>query len=264
MNAPTLFEPQKVTSDIRVIPSFFPAPGLGVLPVNAFLLGSKEPVLVDAGLASTSDGFIEALGTMVDLVDLKWLWLTHMDMDHTGSLWPLLKAAPGLKVVTTFLGMGKMRYYRLLPPNRVHLLNPGQSLDVGDRKLKAVKPPTYDAPETTGLFDPVSEALFSVDCFGAILTEPALSADALPPDELESGLKLWATIHAPWAHQISSGTFRDSLAVVRDMSPRWILSSHLPPAKDVAERLISMLATAPGSEPFVGPDQRALEEMMGL
>jgi flavorubredoxin len=262
MDAPTLYEPQKTTSDIYVLPSFFPIPVLGILPVNAFLLMSKEPVLIDTGLVPLSDGFMEALAGIVDLQDLKWLWLTHTDQDHIGSLWPLLAAAPDLKVITTFLGMGKMSVYRPLPPERVYLLNPGQTLNVGDRVLTAVKPPTYDAPETTGLFDPASGTYFSVDSFGALMTEPAFSADDIPPDQLEYGLRKWGTIDAPWAHLVPPGLFRDSLAGVRKMSPKWILSSHLPPAKDMTDNLIDLLAKVPESEPFVGPDQQALEEMM--
>lgn len=40
---------RRVTADIHVLASEFPAPGLGVLPVNAYLLKAREPVLIDAG-----------------------------------------------------------------------------------------------------------------------------------------------------------------------------------------------------------------------
>ncbi len=35
----------KATPEIEVLPSHFPIPGLGYLPINAFVLKSKEPVL---------------------------------------------------------------------------------------------------------------------------------------------------------------------------------------------------------------------------
>jgi hypothetical protein len=37
-----------------------------------------------------------------------------------------------------------------VPLDRVHLVNPGQQLTVGDRTLTAVKPPVFDNPATTG------------------------------------------------------------------------------------------------------------------
>jgi flavorubredoxin len=38
--------------------------------------------------------------------DVRWIWLTHPDRDHTGALFDLLEAAPQARLVTTFLGAG--------------------------------------------------------------------------------------------------------------------------------------------------------------
>jgi glyoxylase-like metal-dependent hydrolase (beta-lactamase superfamily II) len=98
--------------DIYVLPSHVPVPGFGLLPVNAFLLKSKEPVLVDAGLIPEQDEFIATLGKIIAPHDLKWLWLTHTDLDHIGSLNRLLDKAPQLRVITTFIGPGKWASFR--------------------------------------------------------------------------------------------------------------------------------------------------------
>ncbi|QKQ26676.1 MBL fold metallo-hydrolase [Candidatus Reidiella endopervernicosa] len=90
--------------------------------------------------------------SVVDPKDLRWIWITHADMDHLGNLEAVLSEATNARIVTTYIGMAKMGLHGL-PLVRVFLLNPGQSLNVGDRQLMAVKPPTYDAPETTGLLD---------------------------------------------------------------------------------------------------------------
>ena len=84
-------------------------------------------------------------------------------MDHLGNIEAVLTEAPNARVVTSYIGMAKMGLHGL-PLDRVYLLNAGQSLNVGDRELLAVKPPTFDAPETTGLFDPTSQSLISADC----------------------------------------------------------------------------------------------------
>ena len=42
-----------------------------------------------------------------------------------------------------------------------------------------------------------------------------------------------------------------------------ILSSHLPAAGgEMTEKLLTSLAEAPSAQPFVGPDQAALEQML--
>ena len=119
-----------------------------------------------------------ALRSIIDPAELKWIWLTHTDFDHIGSLAQLLAENPRLKVITTFLGVGIMSLAAPLPLDRVHLLNPGETINVGDRTLTAIKPPAFDNPSTTGFYDAKSGAFFSSDCFGALLSSvPQNAAD---------------------------------------------------------------------------------------
>ncbi|AZQ68404.1 MBL fold metallo-hydrolase [Silicimonas algicola] len=77
---------QPVTDAWTALPSWLPVPGLGALPINAFLLKGREPVLVDTGLGALSDAMIEHLGAEIDPEDLRWIWLSHTDADHIGNL----------------------------------------------------------------------------------------------------------------------------------------------------------------------------------
>ncbi len=262
MDKPTMFEPYRAAPDIEVLPSYFPIPGLGILPINAFVLRAAEPVLVDTGLVLLSDEYLEALSSLINLEDLRWLWLTHTDPDHIGSLHRLLEEAPKLRVITTFLALGKISLFRPLPLDRVFLLNPGQSLSVGDRTLTAMRPPTYDAPETTGFYDPKSAAFFSADSFGALMSEPAGSAAEIGPEDLRQGMVKWATVDSPWLHATDTAKFTHTLNLIRDLSPQVILSAHLPVARGMIDTLLGHLAAVPEAAPFVGPDQPALEAML--
>jgi hypothetical protein len=93
----------KAASDIEVLTSNFPIPGFGFVPVNAFVLKGPEPILVDTGTVVESADFLSALRSVIDPADLRWIWLTHTDFDHTGSL-------------------------QQLPMDRIHLVNPGQKI----------------------------------------------------------------------------------------------------------------------------------------
>lgn len=97
----------RVTEDVHRLTAYAPLPGLGLLPVNAFLIHAAEPVLVDTGLAAQRESFLQALGGVIDPADLRWIWVTHMDADHIGNLQAVLDAAPEARLVTTYLGMGK-------------------------------------------------------------------------------------------------------------------------------------------------------------
>lgn len=249
--------------DIDVLTSSFPVPGFGLIPINAFVLHAAEPVLVDTGAVVDSDDFMAALRSVIDPADLRWIWLTHTDFDHIGSLHRLLSENPELRVITTFLGVGIMGLSAPLPMDRVHLVNPGQGISVGDRSLTAVRPPTFDNPITTGLYDDRSGALFSADCFGALLAEVPQRAEDLSDDELHQGQVFWATVDSPWLHAVDPAVFAASLDGIRRLHPDHVLSSHLPAASgDTLDRLLRSLETVPTASPFVGPDQAALEQML--
>ena len=253
----------KAAPDIDVLTSSFPVPGFGLVPINAFVLHAAEPVLVDTGTVVESDDFMDALRTVIDPADLRWIWLTHTDFDHIGSLHRLLAENPQLRVITTFLGVGIMGLSAPLPMERVHLLNPGQTITVGDRTLTAVKPPAFDNPVTTGFHDDRSGALFSADCFGALLAEVPQRAEDLSDEDLHQGQVFWATVDSPWLHKVDRGLFAKELDGLRSLSPALVLSSHLPAADGATlNRLLASLESVPDAASFVGPDQPALEQML--
>jgi glyoxylase-like metal-dependent hydrolase (beta-lactamase superfamily II) len=252
--------------DVSVLNDQLPVPGIGFLPVNAFVLHAAEPLVVDTGLGLPDRGFMNALGSVVDPRDVRWIWLTHPDRDHTGALFDLLIAAPQARLVTTFIGAGIMSTEHPLPMDRLYLLNPGQSLDLGDRTVRAFRPPLFDNPATVGFYDDKSRTCFSSDCFGAPMpTEDLAGGDDVrdaPADALRAGQLLWATIDSPWVHTVDTGRYLGTVAPLRDMDPETILSTHLPPAIGLTPPFLDMLTAAPQADPFVGPDQRALEEML--
>jgi hypothetical protein len=178
----------------------------------------------------------------------------------------LLDAAPEARLITTFAGAGIMSTERPLPMDRVYFLNPGQTLDVGDRTLTAFRPPLFDNPATVGFFDNESRTCFSSDCFGAPLptaddasTDDIASVDA---DELKARQLLWASVDSPWVSTADPVKFARWLEPISTFGPQTILSTHLPPAFGRADEFLATARTAPNIDPFVGPDQQALEEIL--
>lgn len=258
---------QKITrraigAGVEVFTSNFVVPGLGQIPINAFLLRAEQPVLVDTGFVAASREYLDAVRSTIDLRDLRWIWLTHADPDHIGCLREVLAAAPQARLVTTYLGLGKLGLYGPIAPEQVYLLNPGESLDVGDRQLVALRPPIYDAPETTGFLDSKTRTLFSSDCFGAVLSAPPERAADVAPPALRDGMILWATVDAPWLGVAEPTAFDASLARIRDLAPPVVLSTHLPPAIGMTDILLAHARAARTAPPFVGFDQSAFTALL--
>lgn len=241
-----------------VLPAFLPLPGMGGLTVNAFLHKGREPVLVDTGLAALGDAFLDALEAEIDLADLRWIWLSHTDADHIGNLTRILQRAPRARVVTNFLGMGKMGLLGL-DTGRVQLLEPGAHLVLGDRELVPLRPPYYDAPETLGFLDTRSRILFAADSFGALLPAPADSVTAIEASVLRDGLVTWSAIDAPWLATADRDALGRSLHALERLAPTTLLSGHLPVAEGGIAALTSVILEAWCAAPSDPADPQAIE-----
>jgi flavorubredoxin len=260
-------ETVQITSQVTAIVTPMPIPGLGVLPVNAFvLMAGAEPVLVDTCVTSPTGEFVAALSAIVDPADIRHIWLTHADRDHTGALTEILAAAPNAKVVTNFISVGHlMTGPEPLPMDRVHLVNDGQQIDIGS-DVVAIRPPLFDNPGTLGFFDRSTGILVSSDFCGATMPseEDALASDlaAVADEHVTAGQLLWGSADSPWVHSIDQSKFAAALDALRGLDPQLVLSTHSPAIHKDFERHLDTLRMLPSSERFVAPDQAALEAML--
>jgi hypothetical protein len=261
LTEPILLAPQNTIADWRVLPAFLPVGGMGVLAVNSFLLKGIEPVLVDTGLAALGEAMVDMLANEIDIEDLRWIWLSHTDADHIGNLARILELAPRARVVTNFLGAGKMMMLGQ-DMSRSHVLDAGQALQLPDRILHPIRPPYYDAPETQGFIDSASGVLFAADAFGALLPKPVESIDVVSDVALRDGLVAWSTIDAPWLQIADPARLGATLAAVDRLSPSAILSGHLPHAGHDAARLTREVHAAWVAGGASGIDPLAIEAVI--
>jgi len=252
-----------VTPGIDVLTADVDIPGLGHLPINAYVLHGDAPVLVDTGSIAQSDEFLTALRSVIDVADLRWIWLTHTDFDHIGLLHELLAENPDLRVITTFFGVGIMGLFDPLPMDRVNFVNAGETIALADRMLTAVKPPAFDNPITVGFHDDRTNALFSADCFGALLPALPERADDLSDSELRDGQVTWGSIDSAWMQKADPALIAADLERTRAVNPSLVLSAHLAPAPgSMLGRMCDAIAAVPSAPPFAAPDQAALDAML--
>jgi hypothetical protein len=257
--------PYQASPDVHVLPTNLLLPGAGlVLPINAYVLLAEEPVLIDTGIGVDSDDFLDAVASIVDLDALRWVWLTHDDADHTGSIQRVLEAAPNARLVTHALSALRMATWWPVPLERVHAIRAGDRLPVGDRTLRAIPPPLFDNPMSIGLLDEATGSLFSVDSFGALLPEATEDAAEVPHEALAGGMMAWATMDSPWSHLVDRVRFGQVLDGVRSLRPQRIFSSHLPAASGTSlDRFLEVIESVPDAEPAVPPNQEQFAMMLG-
>lgn len=258
----TMDSPYRVGEDVHVLPTHLDVPGVGTLTVNAFVLMAEQPVLVDTGIGLDSDEFIDALGSIVDPADLRWIWLTHDDTDHTGSLERLMELAPQAQLATHALAGLRLSTWSSVPLERVHALSPGERLDLGDRTVRAEVPPLYDNPTSTGLVDESTGAFFCVDVFGAILPHATQDLNDVAEPDLTGGMVAWATFDSSWVHLVDRVKFDAALDKVRRLGPEIVLSCHAPAAVGRIDQFLKVAEGLPDADPFVPPDAAAFDAIV--
>lgn len=241
--------------------------GFFAIPTNAFLIRGKEPVLIDTSYSYRSDEFLSVLSNLVDVAAIRWVVVTHDDAEHIGSLERILKLAPEAKVLTPFIGYGKLRdTAQNVPLARVHCVGPGESVTIADRTLSFFRPPMFDSCATVGVLDKKTGHCFTSDCFGSLvpLTHSPVEDDITgqPEEMFLQCMVEFNKVNSAWIHMVDRAMFRGTLQGLTDMAPSFIFSTHtMPIPGDRWTKLLATAATIPDSPPFQGPNQDALNSM---
>jgi flavorubredoxin len=227
--------------------------GNTVRHVNAVVIGAERPLLVDTTFPAGVDDFLSDLNSVLDPSNLAFVAITHADFDHTGGLVRVLLGAPHARVITNETGMEKLKSDFGLPANRFVLVEPGASIDLGDRALEVHAVPLFDQPETMGWFDPTERVLCSSDCFGAVLPEYARFADEVDAERYRLGLQYWNQSNHPWVRLADATKFGAAVDAIRLLNPAAVSSTHGPVIRRDFDRVFDWIAHLPSLEPLPIP-----------
>lgn len=253
-----LLEPHQIAEETFVIPWALEAPPVGHFPMNSMVIRGAEPVLVDTGAPAVRVQWLEAAWSVVDPLDVKWVFLTHDDRDHAGNLLPVLAACPNATLLTTWFSIGRMAEEWETPINRCRFVNEGDTIDVGDRTLVAKRPPLYDNPTTRALFDTKTHVVWSVDTFATNLPAPIPDIGELTDDEFRDGQFFGGRLVSPWYTLLDVGKFRAVVDDFQRLGAEVVAGCHSPMlhGRRVAEAfdLLRQLPDVPPWQEFTQAD----------
>lgn len=237
------------------------------IPLNSMVIRGAQPVVVDTGMKENREQFLADVFTLVDPHDVRWVFISHDDVDHTGNLNTLVESCPNATLVINWFMVERMGASLEVPPQRWRWLGDGEHLDVGDRRLHAVRPPIFDSPTTRGLFDPTTGVYWASDAFATPMLEPVRDVTTLDDEFWVDGMAMFNTYVSPWLALVDQHRYAATVDRVAELGPTvmagchtpTIPTSHVARALDVARRTPTMTVPAQPDQAVLDEIQRTLE-----
>jgi flavorubredoxin len=230
--------------------------------LNSLVIRGAEPVVVDTGMAENRAQYLEDVFSLVEPEDIRWLFISHDDVDHTGNVNALMAAAPNATLIIDWFMQERMGASLDVPASRWRWVHDGDTIDVGDRTLHVVRPPVYDSPTTRGLFDPSTRVYWGCDAFASPMVAPVRHVADLDHGSWIEGVCTFARYISPWLTLVDEARFQRTVDRIEALQPQVIAGCHTP-AIDAAFVADAVAATriAPSTDVVPQPDQSVLDAL---
>jgi flavorubredoxin len=226
------------------------------------VIRAAEPVVVDTGVAENQDQYLADVFSLVAPEDIRWVFISHDDVDHTGSLNALMDAAPNATVIVNWFIQERMGASLDVSPLRQRWVGDGEVIDVGDRKLITVRPPIFDAPTTRGLFDTTTGVYWAVDSFATPMLTPVRTVDELDADFWLEGMATFNQYVSPWITLTDDARFQATVDRVETLGASVLVGCHTPViGRSHVDRAITATRRSPSATVAPQPDQAVLDEI---
>lgn len=137
---------------------------------NSYLIVDKFNCIVDTVEMSKLDTYIEKIYEIIgEGGKVDYLVVNHMEPDHSGAIKAVLKEWPEVKIVGNLKTFPMLEGFYGITTN-YYKIEDGDTIDLGNHKLKFVLTPMVHWPETMMTYEETTGILFSADAFGSFGT----------------------------------------------------------------------------------------------
>jgi flavorubredoxin len=259
----TRFEPTRITNETYLIHDHAGEDqGPVVVALNSMVIRGAEPVVVDTGVAENREQFLADVFSLVEPKDIRWLFISHDDVDHTGNLNALMEAAPNATLVVNWFMTERMGASLDVSPLRQRWVGDGEVVDVGDRKLLTIRPPIFDSPTTRGLFDTTTGVYWSSDSFATPMITPVRNVADIDADFWSEGMMTFNQYVSPWITLTDEAKFAATVDRVEALGASYIVGCHTPViARDHIDLALAATRRSPFATVMPQPEQAVLEQI---
>jgi flavorubredoxin len=257
--------PIQIAPDTFVIQATYGAPGAPVkVHMNSMVIRGTQPIVVDTGAPVHRQQYLEDLFSIVEPDDVRWVFVSHDDVDHYGNAAAVMAACPNATLVASWFLSERLAVEPLeVPPFRWRWMSDGETLDLGDRTVAAIRPPLYDSPTTRGLLDSTTGVYWASDCFAAPVERSTAFASELDADAWAEGFATFQSWNSPWAALVDRDRFGAQCAHLEASGVTTIASAHGPTIDGhLVPRAFTLLRSIPDVHAPPQPGQPQLDEIL--
>ncbi len=133
---------------------------------NSYVIIDEKIAIMDTVDINFKDEYLDNVKKALDGKNPNYLVISHMEPDHSASIFELVKKYPNIEVV------GNMQTFKMLhqffPEIKCNelVVKENDILDLGNHKLKFITAPMVHWPEVMMSYDSYDNSLYSADAFG--------------------------------------------------------------------------------------------------
>ena len=216
---------------------------------NSYLLLDEKTVLFDTVDRSVQTQFMENLEHALGGRKLDYIFIHHMEPDHTATLGDLVLRHPEARIVCNGKAINMIRQFHATDPNGAILVGEGDTICTGRHNFTFLAAPMVHWPEVVVSYDSTDKILISADAFGSFgALNGVLFADEVDweRDWLDEARRYYTNIVGKYGPQVTA-----LLNKLSNLDVRMICPLHGPVWRRDFDRILSRYAKWASYKPEV-------------
>ena len=186
---------------------------------NSYIVKGEKTALIDTVKVLFVDEFLKKVEEVTSF-NIDYIILNHIEPDHSSSLIRLLEKVPNATIMCSKKAEGMIdSLYRVT--ENIHVVEEGETLDLGGRELVFYMDPLVHWPETMVTYDTKDGILFSCDAFGSYKAlDFGLFDDDCDPDIFyEETIRYFSNIVAKYVKYVKKAMDKLSALDIKIIAP---------------------------------------------
>ena len=223
-------------------------PNVGFVYVNSMVIRGPQPIVVDTGMAVLRDQWLDQIFSIVEPEDVRWIFLSHDDADHSGNVVEMLELCRHAQLVTNWFSIERMSANFEVPLDRCIWVNDGEQFLAGDRMMTAIRPPIFDSPTTRGLFDPKTGVYWAGDAFCSFVPFSTEDVADVPLLAFREGFSAANRMISPWHQWIDPKRYEQQVQKVARLPLQVVYGGHGPAIRGrMIDRSLDLIRELPST-----------------